>query len=55
MRENAVELEKAWKGATGMYRGEEQHLYKKRLVRQRICNLQSGEWQCYKWYGKDKI
>lgn len=47
MRKNAVELEKAQRGATGMFRGGEQCLYKKRLVRQGVSSLESGEWQCH--------
>lgn len=47
MRKNAVELEKVWRGATGLFRGGEQHLYKKRLVRQGVSILESGEWQCH--------
>ena len=47
MRKNTVELEKVWRVATGMFRGEGQCLYKKRLVRQGVSSLESGEWQCH--------
>lgn len=53
MRKNAAELEKAWRGATRMIRGGEQHfvmvthLYKKRLIRQGVSTLERGEQQCH--------
>lgn len=53
MRKNAVELEKAWRGATGLIRGGEQHfvtvthLYKKRVVRKGVSTLERGKQQCH--------